>query len=98
MCFRWGEGQGEESQVCCGVNHFLITGPFPLVWWVPLQVLLHRGRRRQLAAGRVAQHMGSSQNQLCSERRSQSEPRVCVLTSDPRCHRRDMTPVITAAG
>lgn len=31
MCFRW-ERARERSQLGCGMNHFLITGLFPLVW------------------------------------------------------------------
>lgn len=48
--FQVGEGRREESQLGCGMNHFLITErPFPfwsVIWHVALPVLLHQEDRQ----------------------------------------------------
>lgn len=40
--FQVEEGKEDESQLGCGMNHFLIKGLFPLVWHVALHLLLHQ--------------------------------------------------------
>lgn len=41
-CVSGGRTRKDESQLSCGMNHFLIKGLFPPVWHVALHLLLHR--------------------------------------------------------